>query len=309
MTMPIIIGMDHGYGIIKTKGCSFKTSVTAYTKEPPTKSDKCIKYEGKYYEIGGARSTLRKNKTKDETYWILTLAGIAAEITKRKLSHTQNIILAAGLPLAQYSNEKAEFKKYLLRKGEHKFEYGKYKMSITIEDVCIYPQGYSAVIGRIGELKNEPLVHLIDIGSWTVDTVSLVHGVATADSQHSFENGVIKCFNWIAEQIHQKTGKNLTQDQIESVLWNKSLMLQPELKKEIKSLVKVWLAELIGKLYESNFDLTSAPVIFIGGGAYLMKNYCPNKKDFGFADYVMDISANVDGFELACTAMQRKKRK
>lgn len=35
---PVIIGIDHGYGNIKTTHTCFKTDVTAYDKEPTFKS-------------------------------------------------------------------------------------------------------------------------------------------------------------------------------------------------------------------------------------------------------------------------------
>ena len=47
----IIIGIDHGYGNIKTAHHCFKTGVTAYGKEPTFKSNMLI-YKDKYYIIG-----------------------------------------------------------------------------------------------------------------------------------------------------------------------------------------------------------------------------------------------------------------
>ena len=38
-TKPVIIGIDHGYGNIKTAHAVFKTGVTAYDKEPTFKSN------------------------------------------------------------------------------------------------------------------------------------------------------------------------------------------------------------------------------------------------------------------------------
>lgn len=42
---PVIIGIDHGYGNIKTAHTCFKTGVSAYDKEPTFKSNLLI-YEG-----------------------------------------------------------------------------------------------------------------------------------------------------------------------------------------------------------------------------------------------------------------------
>lgn len=50
-TNPIIIGIDHGYGNIKTAHCCFKTGVIAYEKEPTFKSNLLV-YENKFYIIG-----------------------------------------------------------------------------------------------------------------------------------------------------------------------------------------------------------------------------------------------------------------
>ena len=48
---PIIIGIDHGYGNIKTAHCVFQSGVAAYDKEPTFKSNLLI-YENRYYIVG-----------------------------------------------------------------------------------------------------------------------------------------------------------------------------------------------------------------------------------------------------------------
>ena len=46
---PVIIGIDHGYGNIKTAHTCFKTGVSAYDKEPTFKNNLLI-YEGRFYQ-------------------------------------------------------------------------------------------------------------------------------------------------------------------------------------------------------------------------------------------------------------------
>ena len=48
---PIIIGIDHGYGNIKTAHCCFKTGVTEYDTEPTFKSS-LLTWNGRYFLIG-----------------------------------------------------------------------------------------------------------------------------------------------------------------------------------------------------------------------------------------------------------------
>ena len=47
----IIIGIDHGYGNIKTANHCFKTSITTHDSEPLFTKD-MLTYNGKYYLIG-----------------------------------------------------------------------------------------------------------------------------------------------------------------------------------------------------------------------------------------------------------------
>lgn len=96
-TNPIIIGIDHGYGNIKTAHCCFKTGVAAYDTEPTFKSN-LIVYEGRYYLIGEEHKEFISDKMTDNDYYILTLAAVAREMNIRKLTSAR-VHLAAGLPL------------------------------------------------------------------------------------------------------------------------------------------------------------------------------------------------------------------
>ena len=305
--MSSIIGIDHGFGIIKTVHTQFKTSVAEYPTEPPIKTEHVVKLGGTYYVCGGERIALRKNKTADETYWHLTLAGIGAEIMSRGLRHTQSVILAAGLPLTQFGREKTPFKNYLLRPGKHYFYYGSNRMCVEIEQVLLYPQGYSAIAG-MKELKQEPQVHIVDIGSWTVDALTTDNGIPDLQTARSMEYGVIRCINEITEQIQRSMGKRLTQKQVESLLWGASIMLPDDVKKECFRLAGKYLNDLVGMLYESGFDLASAPVIFLGGGAFLMKRYYP-QKEFLAPRYIEDIACNAKGYEVAAANELKKAQR
>ena len=107
-TNPIIIGIDHGYGNIKTAHCCFKTGVAAYDKEPTFKNNLLI-YEGKYYLIGEEHKEFISDKMMDSDYYILTLAAIARELNIRSLT-SACIHLAAGLPLTWVSERKTAFR-------------------------------------------------------------------------------------------------------------------------------------------------------------------------------------------------------
>ena len=75
----IIIGIDHGYGNIKTANHCFKTGITSYDNEPPFTKDMLI-YNGKYYLIGEGHKEFLRDKVQDNDYYCLTLVAIAMEL-------------------------------------------------------------------------------------------------------------------------------------------------------------------------------------------------------------------------------------
>ncbi len=77
----IIIGLDHGYGNIKTAHRIFRTGVECFEEEPIV-SMNYIKYKDKYYVIGENHLIYQGNKTDSQDFYILTLAGGGTEISR-----------------------------------------------------------------------------------------------------------------------------------------------------------------------------------------------------------------------------------
>lgn len=107
-----IIGIDSGYGNIKTANCCFPASVAAYDTEPVFK-DNLLVYDGRYYLIGEGHKEFLADKTKDIDYYVLALAAIARELNIRKIT-SGKVRIAAGLPLTWVSGQRSDFKDYLI---------------------------------------------------------------------------------------------------------------------------------------------------------------------------------------------------
>ena len=73
-----IIGIDSGYGNIKTANCCFPASVAAYDTEPVFK-DNMLVYGNRFYLIGEGHKEFLADKTRDNDYYVLALAAIARE--------------------------------------------------------------------------------------------------------------------------------------------------------------------------------------------------------------------------------------
>ena len=78
---PIIIGVDHGYGNIKTEHCVFLSGVERTSAV--LASDHLLEYEGQKYIVGENHLTYQGDKTGDDAFYILTLAAVAEELKYR----------------------------------------------------------------------------------------------------------------------------------------------------------------------------------------------------------------------------------
>ena len=61
----MIIGIDHGYGYMKTAMC-LPCRDTAYEHEPHS-LQQVLEYGGRYYVCGTGRQPVRRNKTEDDS--------------------------------------------------------------------------------------------------------------------------------------------------------------------------------------------------------------------------------------------------
>ena len=293
----MIIGTDHGYYAIKTKQVCFPTGLMRYTYEPYTMQN-VLQYGGAYYECGTGRQTLVKDKTANDTYYLLTLAALAQEIRKRKGERTAKVVLAAGLPLAGVGREKQKFKEYLFRKEQPvRFFYEGERYEIQIEDVKLFPQGYSALALHPEYVRDEPSVLLVDIGGWTVDLMRLDNAVPNAAACRSLELGVIRCIDETMEQVRRSTGLSVTDIQIERVLNGNSCSLDPKAKEIIQKNGRSYTERILSAIMEAGFDLRAIPSVFMGGGSTIVRRHVTPQDRLCRAFYLTDVKANAAGYE------------
>lgn len=168
----IIIGIDHGYGNMKTANCCFPTGLIAYNCEPLFTKE-LLAYNGKYYLIGEEHKEYISDKSLDEDFYVLTLAAIAKELSTESITEA-NIYIAAGLPLTWTSGQKADFSAYLMRNKEVSFTFHKQEYHLHIEGVSIYPQGYAAIAPYASKLTGVNVI--ADIGNGTMNVLYMVNG-------------------------------------------------------------------------------------------------------------------------------------
>ena len=133
-----IIGVDHGYGNIKTAGTVTKNGVTAYETEPIF-SGNILEYGGMYYRIGDCHKEFIPDKASDEDYYLLTLMAVARELNLYGIREA-DVHLAAGLPLTWIRRQREEFRGYLLRNPEVTYRFNKKEYRERYYEHFVYQQ-------------------------------------------------------------------------------------------------------------------------------------------------------------------------
>lgn len=184
-----IIGIDHGYGNMKTANCCFKAGVLAYDTEPLF-THEMLTLDNRYYLIGESHKEFLPDKSSDEDYYILTLAAIAKELQRENLTEAK-VIIAAGLPLTWTSGQKKDFAAYLSKNKEVCFTYQKKDYYITIEGVKVYPQGYAAIAEFASTMKGVNLI--ADIGNGTMNVLYMINGRPQSGRMYTEKFGTYQC--------------------------------------------------------------------------------------------------------------------
>ncbi len=212
----IVIGIDHGWSGMKTVHEVFTSGCKEISTEPAF-TENLLEYGGKYYKIGSKRLEVKDTKVTDENYYMLTLAAVAKEL-KIRGKKTAHVLLAVGLPLTRFGDEKKDFVSYLSKKKEVSFAFEKEKYHIFIENVCVYPQCYAAVIDRIDKFPEKQLV--VDIGSWTVDIMPIINHLPDESVCVTQPHGIITCIQQINKECVRQLNAEVDEYDIQKIMAN-----------------------------------------------------------------------------------------
>ena len=83
-----VIGIDHGWSMMKTISQVFVTGVKEITTTPALFGD-VLEYEGKFYKVGTVRQEVKDTKVEDDSFYLLTLAAVLLQ--RKKIMKGLNI--------------------------------------------------------------------------------------------------------------------------------------------------------------------------------------------------------------------------
>ena len=295
-----IIGVDHGYGNIKTANYCFPTGVESSDTEPTFKQDLLI-YEGRYYQIGVGHKEYAAEKIMDQDYYVLTLAAMARELAREDITEA-NVYLAAGLPLSWVGKQKQAFKEYLLQNREVCFTYRNRGYRIRIVGAEVFPQGFAAIAPNLQEFTGSHM--LCDIGNGTMNILRILNRKPDPKQMFTEKYGVHQCILSMREALLREHNAQPDEALLHSFLQNGTAGLEEGLEQTMTQVAKGYAAKVFRKLREHGYDPRLMKLYVVGGGGCLLKNFCPI--DERRVEINSDICAAAKGYEYMAAVQIRK---
>lgn len=237
----------------------------------------------------------------DEDYYILTLAAIGRELNIRKLLSAR-VHLAVGLPLTWVSEQKDEFRAYLLKNETADFNFRGKDYHVEFAGADVFPQGFSAVADRLWDFKGVNM--LCDIGNGTMNVMYINNGKPVPSKCFTEKYGTHQCMLAIRESLMQRFGTAVDDTVIENVLRFGTADIGEKYLSVIRSTATEYVSGIMRRLREHEYNPELMRLYVMGGGSCLVRNFGEYDKDR--ATINDDICATAKGYEALAAHSLRK---
>ena len=297
-----IIAVDHGYGNIKTANTVTPTGITAYETEPIFTGN-ILDYNGTYYRIGEGHKEFIPDKAIDEDYYLLTLMAVARELNIFSIQEA-DVHLAAGLPLTWIRHQREEFRSYLLQNLEVSYRFNNKDYHIRFVGCSLYPQGYPAIVNRLGDLKGTNL--LADIGNGTMNILYINNKKAQESRCWTEKFGVNQCLIAAKNAILDRFGVKIEEATVEQVLRFKAADISAPYLNCITAVARQYVANIFSTLRKYEYNPNLMRLYVVGGGGCMIRNF--GMYDESRVTILDDICATAKGYEhLALMSLKRRE--
>lgn len=296
----LIIGIDHGYGNIKTENCVFATGVMEYDEEPYFKENLLV-WNDKFYIIGENHKEFDGEKTFDKDYYILTLAAIARELNIAK-TYIAKVRLAVGLPLTWVSSQKEKFTKYLMEHKEVTFSFKGKDYRVEITGVDVFPQGFAAVANNLRDFTGINMI--CDIGNGTMNVMYINDKKPVGGKCFTDKFGTNQCMILVKEAVMKEHHTTIDESLVTRVLRFGTADIAPEYLDTIKRVATGYVDGIFRRLREFEYNPKMMKLYIVGGGGCLINNF--GKYDENRVTIIDDICATVKGYEYLAELSYRR---
>ena len=289
----VIIGFDDGYQLGKTVNHIFDNGVHLLGQTEPTLQEGSLFYDGDYYKVGEGRAAITDDKTSNSDGLIRTMAAVGMELRDAGMDHA-DVVLAVGLPFTNYGSDRKKLQAYYMDNPELHFIYEGKDYHVQICKVSVFPQCYSAIAFRLGNMKDDSYL-VCDIGSKTTDIVRVDKGRPIESSSITIDKAMVKWIRDIQRDIKVRENKELPEEEILKVIMKEEHHLPVKYADLIRAKIADEIEGLELELKERNYNLDYTRIIYVGGGASVVQEYAKTHRPLTF--YEKDLRANARGYE------------
>lgn len=143
-----------------------------------------------------------------------------------------------------------------------------------------------------------------DIGSWTKDIIFIDERKVQPDKCVTVPNSIITLFQEINAAVAEAIGGRVPESVVQNFIFGKDVVIPEDVKEIIISKLKAFATDIEGMLEESGFDLAYYNILYVGGGAIIMRRFGNARENVA---YLEDIRLNAKGYELLATHQMNKR--
>lgn len=295
-----VVGVDHGYKNMKTRGSIYPTAISPLAARPDDLTD-ILEFERKHYTLMGERilSVENRDKSDSEEFYLLTLSSLAKELSLRKHTGTKgkpvNVILAAGLPYKWYENQKEGFQKKLMSHPLLTFSFEGNVYHVNLLRAGIYMQGVAAMISDKREYLTGYKI-IVDIGGETINIIPIENGKVIRGECRIVPSATIALMHSIIEGVETEFYETVREQEIIDIIKRGRRKTEDKIDNYIQERLAQYCEEVLRRLKEFGFNTSRSDLLYEGGGATIIKNF--SKGDMGRSFFITDLCANAKGYEV-----------
>lgn len=312
-------GVDIGNSDTKSQHTSTPSSFRAFETRN-LMVDEYVYYKGLYYSPTNERNNQQVDKTKDNYCLIMSLFAVGKEILfqlRQKYPHAsdeelqkyiyeiEELNVGTGLPVGFFSNLAEKTRNLFISEWQKgfEFEYYGFTFKLKLVNCVVLPQDLTAVAWNdtISIVKDFTQYIIIGIGGGTADAIPVVNGVPQVNDCISIKKGSTVMFAEIIKTIQHETAKTMDYSIVEAILLGKPTVVDEARKARIKKLAEEFANKLVDDFIHNGLNFSDNPVVFIGGGALLMRVNLEKNTNFVKVEFVEDVNANAKYYAAFCS--------
>lgn len=186
--------------------------------------------------------------------------------------------LVVGCPISIFKNKelKAEYKSMLMDNGAVHIGVNNKYIRFCFDNILVLPEGSGIVYNHVSFFKNKRVL-VVDIGGRNINVAVYNNLVPEISSMQTSELGGFDLEKRLISQLNTQFGRNLTPNDIQTVIKYNGLMINGEVNANsievVNSVYNSYINDVFKNLKVMGYDMSlMESVVFVGGTTQMLKD-------------------------------------